>query len=136
MSRSVPEWVGKKPESMPTTKVKLRVLEAQDGKCACGCGMTINLDFDQADVDHKTPLKDGGENRESNLQVLLRNHHRAKTKVENSDRAAAERHKAKAFRHQVPKRSALSGSRVKYSRARGVWIDRLTGDVVEMESTP
>jgi len=91
------EWIGRKPTSMPTVKVLLRLFDAQNGICACGCGTPMNFERDQIDCDHKIPLKDGGENRESNLQLLLRRHHVTKTSAENVARAEAERHKAKAF---------------------------------------
>jgi 5-methylcytosine-specific restriction endonuclease McrA len=95
--RPVKEWIGKRPESMPGKLVMLRLYAKQNGLCACGCGMVMNLNRDQVDCDHKLALIDGGENRETNLQLLLRQHHRAKTSVENSQRAQARRHQAKAF---------------------------------------
>jgi len=57
----------------------------------------MNFERDQIDCDHKVPLKDGGANVESNLQLLLRRHHVTKTSAEAVARAAAERHQAKAF---------------------------------------
>lgn len=98
MPREVREWIGKRPESMPSTKVLLRLHDKQDGKCACGCGQPLDLERPNSiDCDHIVPLKDGGENRESNLQLLLKDCHADKTKAENSARATAERHQAKAF---------------------------------------
>jgi 5-methylcytosine-specific restriction protein A len=94
------EWVGKRPTSMPGAIVRLRICEAQDNKCACGCGHVFDYSVDQIDVDHKLALKDGGENRESNLQGLLRQHHVTKTNAEATARGVANRHKAKAFAHQ------------------------------------
>lgn len=91
------EWIGRRPESMPTVKVLLRLFEAQDGICACGCGTKMDFELDQIDCDHRVALKDGGANVESNLQLLLRRHHVTKTSAENVARAEAERHKAKAF---------------------------------------
>jgi 5-methylcytosine-specific restriction endonuclease McrA len=87
---------------MPGTLVLLRLYDKQDGLCACGCGTRMNLDTDQIDRDHIKALKDGGENRESNLQLLLRRHHVTKTNAENIARGVANRHKAKAFKHQQP----------------------------------
>jgi 5-methylcytosine-specific restriction endonuclease McrA len=74
-ARPVKEWLGRRPESMPTVKVQLRLFELQQGICACGCRTLMDFDRDHIDCDHKIPLKDGGENRESNLQLLLRRHH-------------------------------------------------------------
>jgi 5-methylcytosine-specific restriction endonuclease McrA len=103
--RATPEWIGRRPESMPTAKVQLRLFDAQGGICACGCCTLMNFDRDDIDCDHRVPLKDGGENRESNLQLLLPRHHVTKTSAENVARAAAERHKAKAFTR--PKRGGF-----------------------------
>lgn len=97
-ARERPEWIGKKPESMPTIHVALRILERQGGRCACGCQKEIDLDRDQVDRDHIKPLRDGGENRESNLQLLLRDCHKPKTVAENIARGEERRHKAKAFK--------------------------------------
>lgn len=126
--RPVEEWVGRRPQSMPTIKVLLRIYDRQAGICACGCGTLMNFDRDQIDCDHKTPLKDGGENREANLQLLLRRHHVTKTSAEAVARAAAERHKAKAFtgrrsrfqsagfRRAPPQRTATTPPRRKSDR--------------------
>lgn len=99
MPRSKPEWVGKRLESMPSTAVQLRVFNAQGGICACpdNCGIVMDFDRDELDCDHTIPLQDGGENRETNLRILLRKHHQKKTKAENIARGAERRHKAKAL---------------------------------------
>lgn len=98
--RPRPEWIGKRPESKPPISAALRVLEAQGGLCGCpdNCGIAVDFDRDELDVDHNIPLRDGGENRESNLRVLLRRHHRKKTLAENIARGEERRHKAKAFK--------------------------------------
>lgn len=36
------EWMGRKPTSMPTVKVLLRLFDAQGGICACGCGFNCS----------------------------------------------------------------------------------------------
>lgn len=95
--RPVPEWEGKISDSMPGKLVLLRIYAHQNGVCACGCGRIMNLNRDKIDRDHIIPLKDGGENRESNLQLMLHEHHQAKTSAENTARAKANRHQAKAF---------------------------------------
>jgi 5-methylcytosine-specific restriction protein A len=97
--RAVPEWRGRRPESMPGQIVLLRLYSKQDGKCACGCGMVMNLERDEIDCDHKVALIDGGANVEQNLQLLLRDHHKRKTVAEAIARGRERRHKAKAFRH-------------------------------------
>lgn len=97
MARSVPEWIGKNDDAMPGIHVLLRLYAQQNGICACGCGQVMNLDRDEVDCDHKIPLRDGGKNRESNLQLMFRKHHRTKTSGENTARGEERQHKAKAF---------------------------------------
>ncbi|MFC3705655.1 HNH endonuclease [Devosia honganensis] len=99
MARSRPEWVGKTDDAMPGIHVLLRLYANQNGICACPdqCGLVMNLDRDEIDCDHKIPLRDGGENRESNLQLMFRAHHRTKTADENVARGKERQHKAKAF---------------------------------------
>lgn len=95
--RPVKEWLGRTPTSMPSVKVFDRLYDAQQGICACGCGMWMDRNVDKIVRDHKKALKDGGENREGNLQLMLEKHHQAKTSEENSGRAEAEGWHAKAY---------------------------------------
>ena len=96
--RAVKEWVGKRPESMPGKLVKLRIYAKQNGLCACGCTTMLDLNRENSiHCDHIKPLADGGENIESNLQLMHAEHHVEKTKVENSQRSEARRHQARAF---------------------------------------
>lgn len=90
-------WAGKTEESMPGIHVLLRLYSKQDGLCACGCGRTMSFERDKIDCDHIVPLRDGGENVEANLQLMLQEHHRAKTAGENVARGRERQHKAKAF---------------------------------------
>lgn len=110
MARSVPEWIGKTDDSMPDIHVLLRLYAAQNGICACGCGLVMNLDRDEIDCDHKVPLRDGGENREGNLQLLFRKHHRVKTSAENVARGKERQHKAKAFTAIRARKSKLKSA--------------------------
>jgi len=91
------EWVGKTPEAMPGQTVLLRLYAKQNGICACGCGQVMNLNRDKVDCDHVIAVIDGGENRESNLQLLLNACHKRKTSAEASARSEERRHKSKAF---------------------------------------
>lgn len=97
MARAVPEWVGKTDDSMPTQAVLFRLYAKQNGLCACGCTRTMNFERDGIDCDHIVPLIDGGKNSESNLQLLLREHHREKSRAEQIARGKERRHKAKSF---------------------------------------
>ena len=78
--RSVVEWRGKTPDSKPPPSVFLRVLRLQGGKCAL-TGILI-ADGQPFDLDHIKRLEDGGENRESNLQAVLRLPHEVKSAAE------------------------------------------------------
>jgi hypothetical protein len=85
--------------------------------------------------DHIIPLIDGGENREGNFQLITEKTHKLKTA-----REAMERAKTRSVQHKHrsyvtgPQPGAMPGSRIKYSRARGVWVDRMTGQIVEHET--
>jgi 5-methylcytosine-specific restriction endonuclease McrA len=88
--RSIPEWRGKSPDSVPPMAVQLRVLKRQSSKCAI-TGREIRPGRDRMHCDHKKRLNDGGENRESNLQMVLEAPHIEKTAIENSDGKKADR---------------------------------------------
>lgn len=80
MSRSVKEWRGKTDDAQPTKACKRRIVERQDRKCAL-----TGREFRPGDVieyDHITPLWLGGENRETNLQAVIGEAHKRKTKAE------------------------------------------------------
>ena len=89
MKRSVPEWIGKTPDSAIPARVRLRVFEAYGCKCYL-TGRAIRAG-DQWDIDHIIALANGGENRENNLAPVLRAAHREKTKKDVADKAKADR---------------------------------------------
>lgn len=95
--RSVNEWVGKTPDSVPPVAVKLRVFARAEGRCHL-TGLKIQPG-DEWDLEHVKPLHlaQPGENlnRESNLAPAKRAPHREKTAAENSAKAKADRIRAK-----------------------------------------
>ena len=91
--RQVPEWIGKTPDTQPPKAVKDRIFLRQNGRCAIS-GKKIRPG-DETHIDHILALKDGGENRESNLQMALADPHREKTKIENRQRAKEKRMRLK-----------------------------------------
>lgn len=93
MGRSVPVWIGKTPDSQPPKSVKDRIFLRQNGRCALS-GQKIRPG-DGTHLDHVLALKDGGENREDNLQLVLEEPHREKTKKENAARAKEKRMRLK-----------------------------------------
>ena len=88
-ARDVPEWIGAKPDSAIPPRVKLRVWERQDGRCAL-TGKKI-MPGDRWEVDHIVALINGGENREGNLQVVLATAHKVKTRADVADKAKVNR---------------------------------------------
>lgn len=131
MPRSTPEWVGKSDDSTPTIHVLLRLYTKQNGLCGCGCGTVMNMNRDEIDCDHTVPLRDGGENREGNLTLMLRDHHKEKTRGENVARGRVRRHQAKAFTaKRKPKRPFPGGKHSRWKRSvDGTVYDRNTGEI-------
>jgi 5-methylcytosine-specific restriction endonuclease McrA len=93
MSRSTPEWRGKSDDTKVPTRVRLRVFERHEGKCALS-GRKI-LPGDAWDLDHITALINGGAHVESNLQPVLRDAHRKKTARDVAEKAKVARTRAK-----------------------------------------
>ena len=104
MPRSVKEWIGKNDDARPPKSVLVRLFEAAGGLCQ-KCGAKVKLGGWHAD--HTIRLRDGGGNRESNLQVLCVYCHRAKTGEENKAQAKATKIKA-AYIGIPKKKTALS----------------------------
>jgi 5-methylcytosine-specific restriction endonuclease McrA len=99
--RAIPEWVGKNPDTPIPPRVSLRVLLRQSRRCAKS-GRLIRAG-DATQTDHIISLKRGGENRESNLQVILTEEHIEKTSAENSEDAKVERIQKKHYSLMTPK---------------------------------
>lgn len=91
--RTVPEWWGSSDDAAIPTRVKLRVWERCEGRCAL-TGKKLRPG-DAYDFDHIIALANGGEHREGNLQVLSRDAHRAKTVADVGLKAKTARIRAK-----------------------------------------
>lgn len=79
MSRSTPEWIGRNADTAIPDRVKDRIARKADD-CCQKCGQAI-VGKVRAAFDHVIPLIIGGENRESNLQLLCESPcHKAKTR--------------------------------------------------------
>lgn len=87
--RRVEEWQGRTPDTRPPKAVLDRLFLRQGGRCALS-GVKIRPG-DTTHADHIVPLKDGGANRENNLQLVLAAAHREKTADENAGRAKERR---------------------------------------------
>ena len=118
--RELPEWIGKTDDSAVPARVKVRVLDAYENKCALS-GIAFRPG-DKIEFDHITPLWLGGENRESNLQPVLPKHHKKKTSTE-----AKVRKKVNNIRKKhnglKPKSKAWGSS--------NKWKKKISGEVVE-----
>ena len=120
MTRSVPEWVATHPDQDVPPRVRFRIWLRDGGVCQCGC--TTKIVCKDWDLDHKVALVNGGEHRETNLQVMLRAHHRDKTKADVAEKSRVRR---KAMRHAgIRKRKHLIPGSVGTP-----WRKRLDGTV-------
>ena len=119
--RTVEEWHGKTDDSAIPERVKLRIIERQNNKCAI-TGQTFRAG-DKIHFDHRTPLWLGGKNAESNLQAILEAPHIAKTKTEATVRAKINRIKSKALGIRKPKSSFATNKD-------GQWKRKLNGETV------
>jgi 5-methylcytosine-specific restriction endonuclease McrA len=105
--RTIPEWIGKTPDTPAPPRVRLRVWDAASGRCAI-CGRKIGAG-ERWECDHIVALANGGENRESNLRVLCCNCHKIKTRGDVAEKAKIARIRKKHIgitkpKHQWPKR--------------------------------
>lgn len=105
--RSIPEWIGANADTPVPEKVALRVLLRQSRRCAIS-GRVIRPG-DPKRIDHIIPLKQGGQNRESNLQIILDDEHKGKTAIEAGENAKVERIQRKHY--GLRKRSPAWGNR-------------------------
>lgn len=91
--RKTPEWIGRTPDSKPPKAVIDRLFLRQMGRCAISGEKFMAGDVKHAD--HIIPLKDGGLNVESNLQLVTVEAHKDKTAAENKARAKERRMRLK-----------------------------------------
>ena len=95
MNRPVSEWIGPRDETPAPRRVKARIVMAQGGICACGCGVKLGMAGERIEFDHTTALINGGENRESNLRALRRPCHGIKTRADVAEKSTVARKRAK-----------------------------------------
>lgn len=94
MTRAVPEWVGKTPDTPIPPRVKDRVFLKHGGRCYLS-GRKI-MPGDAWDAEHVIAIINGGENREGNLAPALRDKHREKTARDVDIKSKTYRMRAKA----------------------------------------
>lgn len=78
MTRATDEWFGRTDDAAIPPRIRLRVWARCDGRCQCGCNRRITVG-ESWQVDHTVALINGGGNRESNLRIILTEHHKEKT---------------------------------------------------------
>ena len=76
--RQVPPWVGKTPDTPAPPRVRVRIFDAYDGICQCGCKRKIRAG-EAWQLDHYVAIANGGANSELNMRPMLTEHHKNKT---------------------------------------------------------
>lgn len=122
--RDVPEWIGRTDNTAPSEGCKRRILDRQ-GECCAITGVALR-DGVKVHWDHKVPLWLGGENRETNLQAITEDAHKAKTATEATVRAKVNR--IRSAKHGK-KKSGFGNQHLKKS-VDGTIYDRRTGEIV------
>jgi 5-methylcytosine-specific restriction protein A len=108
-ARSVPEWIGKTPDTPAPPRVRLRVFEAFGGRCAiCGCKIGATVKWA---LDHIIALINGGENRESNLQPICDGCHKIKTRADVAEKSKTSRIREKYLGIRPHRSRPMPGSR-------------------------
>jgi 5-methylcytosine-specific restriction protein A len=75
--RQRPEWIATHPDQDIPKVVKLRIWEREGGRCYLS-GRKINPG-DAYEFEHVVAIANGGEHRECNIRLALKDAHRAKT---------------------------------------------------------
>jgi 5-methylcytosine-specific restriction endonuclease McrA len=110
MTRTTKEWKGKTDDTVIPDRVKLRVFLQNNGICQCGCARKI-ISGESWQCDHILALVNGGDNRESNLQPLLTEHHRSKTKTDVAEKSKTYRKRLAHHGLKKQKGRTIQGSR-------------------------
>jgi hypothetical protein len=105
MSRALEEWVGKTDDTAIPPRVKVRVFAKHHGHCPI-CTLKIVGKLTPA-FDHIAALINGGENRESNIQLLCSECH--KTKTRSDVREKSQFYQKTAKRLNVRKKRTIPG---------------------------
>ena len=107
--RTVPEWIGSSDDAPVPARVKLRIFEANDGRCHW-TGKKI-MPGDEWDVEHVIALCNGGQHRESNMAPILREKHPEKTRRDLKTKAKIDRTRKKHLGIKSKSRNPIPGSR-------------------------
>lgn len=117
MSRSTDEWIGKHDDAAIPPRVKERVARSSGDLCV-KCDRKVGEKL-RPEFDHVTPLILGGQNRESNIQLLCHECHGAKTKLDVKLKAKVARVRTKlSLGIKTPKGRPMPGSKASGLRKR------------------
>lgn len=123
--RSITGWKGKTDDASIPPRVRLRIWDRDEGKCQGPCHRKLHPG-DTVHYDHKVPLKDGGEHREENLQLLCEGCHIVKTGLEATARAHIDaikkRHRGIKREPSIKVGRRFDGTRRRWTKEHG-WRD-------------
>jgi 5-methylcytosine-specific restriction endonuclease McrA len=122
MSRSVNEWIGRTDDTPVPDRVRVRVFLAKGGKCHA-CGRKVNAAVEPWTCEHLIALINGGENRESNLDVTCCNCLPAKNAGDVAIKSKTAKMRKKTILKRKSKWRPMPGSRASGIRK------RMNGDV-------
>ncbi len=128
MSRAVPEWIGKTPDSKVPPRVSLRIFRNHNSTCHL-TGRQIAAG-EPWELEHIKALILGGEHRESNLSPALKDAHKRKTAMEMKVKAKID---SVAKKHLgIRKQPTIQGSKnTRFKKLiSGEVVDRRTGEIV------
>jgi len=101
MTREVPEWIASNDDQSIPARVRVRTFDKYDGRCAI-CTLSIVGRLRPA-YDHIVALINGGQHRETNLQLLCVPCHALKTRADVADKSSMYRKRLKAQGQKKPR---------------------------------
>ncbi|MBI1202658.1 MAG: HNH endonuclease [Rhodopseudomonas sp.] len=120
--RSVPEWQGKTPDTPVPPRVRDRVFTTKDGRCH-KCSREIAANRGETwTCEHMIALANGGENRESNLDVTCSWCLPAKNAEDVAEKSMVYRKRTKA-RGIKGRRRTIPGRRFDGTPIPAKWVD-------------
>lgn len=105
--RTVPEWIGATPDTPLPDRVKLRIWGRDNGRCKI-CTRKCGVGGEPSAFDHIVALVNGGQNRESNYQLLCVPCHAVKTRGDVAEKSHVYRRRKSNAGIRKPSRFACS----------------------------
>lgn len=122
MSRALPEWIGKTPDSAVPPRVRVRIFDKYEGRCQCGCNRKI-MAGEKWEAEDKIALINGGERRETNIRPFLVGHQAAKTRDDVAEKSRVYRKRMKSLGIRKPRRT-IPGRRFDGTPIPARWVTR------------